>query len=83
MGDWYGYKNREGKLEIYDLINNPKQDLDLSSRQPEIAKKIEEIMKREHTPSDVWPSPGESEEEFMKRMIMEGVGKRPKNVADF
>lgn len=83
MGNWYGYKNKEGKLEIYDLVNNPKQDKDLSSEQPDLAKKIDEIMKREHTPSDVWPSPGESDETFKRRLAELGVPERPKNIAEF
>ena len=83
MENWYGYKNKEGKLEIYDLENNPEQDRDLSESHPDIALKITEIMKREHTPSDVWPSPGETEDEFKHRMALAGIEERPKNVADF
>ncbi len=85
MGDWYGYKNFDGKLEIYDLIKNPEQDKDLSGQFPDIAKKIDEIMISEHTPSDVWPSPGETKKEFSKRMNKLGITEedRPKNVADF
>ncbi|MFC2116248.1 arylsulfatase [Bacteroidota bacterium] len=85
MDDWYGYKNKEGKLELYDLKKNPKQDEDLSSQFPDIAKKIDEIMKSEHTPSDVWPSPGETKEEFKQRMMQLGVTEqdRPQNAGDF
>jgi arylsulfatase A-like enzyme len=83
MGQWYGYKNKKGELEIYDLVKNPEQNKDLTAEFPDIAQKINEIMKNEHTPSDVWPSPGESDEEFKQRMIKEGVPERPKNVADF
>jgi len=85
MSNWYGYKNKEGVLEIYDLENNPQQDRDLSAQYPDIAKRIGEIMIQEHTPSDVWPSPGETEEAFKQRMIQMGITEsdRPKNVADF
>jgi arylsulfatase A-like enzyme len=85
IANWYGYKNSRGELEIYDLEKNPEQDQDLASEFPDIAKKIDEIMKREHTPSDVWPSPGETEEEFKQRMIQLGITAkdRPLNVADF
>jgi arylsulfatase A-like enzyme len=85
MANWYGYKNREGELEIYDLEKNPEQNQDLASEFPDIAKKIDEIMEREHTPSDVWPSPGETEEEFKQRMVQLGITEkdRPLNVADF
>jgi arylsulfatase A-like enzyme len=85
MGMWYGYKNREGMLEIYDLGNNPEQDIDLTAQFPDIAEKINEIMNREHTPSDVWPSPGETEDAFRERMRELGItaDDRPMNVADF
>jgi arylsulfatase A-like enzyme len=85
MANWYGYKNKKGKLEIYDLEKNPEQDRDLSDQYPDLAQKIDEIMKREHTPSDVWPSPGETEEAFKLRMVQLGITPedRPLNVADF
>ena len=85
MGKWYGYKNKKNQLEIYDLELNPKQDTDLSKDYPEIAKKINKIMKEEHTPSDVWPSPRESEDEFRQRLTELGITAedRPLNVADF
>ncbi len=83
MGNWYGYKNKKGKLEIYDLEKNPEQDKDISAEYLEIAKKIDEIMKTEHTPSNAFPGPQETDEAFAQRMIKEGVQERPKNVADF
>ena len=85
MANWYGYKNKKGELEIYDLEKNPAQDIDLSAEYPDIVKKIDEIMIREHTPSDVWPSPGESENAFNQRMAQLGITaqERPLNVADF
>lgn len=83
MSNWYGYKNKKGKLEIYDLAKNPEQDKDLSAEYPEVASKIDGIMKKEHTPSDVWPSPGETDEAFKQRLNELGIPARPKNVADF
>ena len=85
MGDWYGYKNNQGKLEVYDLKKNPEQDKDLSALYPEIAKRINEIMKAEHTPSDVWPSPGETKEAFKLRRTQLGIESkdRPNNSAEY
>lgn len=85
MSNWYGYKNKKGVLEIYDLEKNPQQDIDLSAQYPDIAKRIGEIMNQEHTPSDVWPSPGETDEAFKQRMVQLGItaSDRPNNVADF
>lgn len=85
MSNWYGYKNKKGVLEIYDLEKNPQQDADLSAQYPDIAKRIGEIMNQEHTPSDVWPSPGETDDAFKQRMVLLGIttNDRPKNMADF
>ena len=83
MGKWYGYKNKAGKLEIYDLEKNPEQDKDLSAEYPEIAQTINQIMKSEHTPSDAFPGPQESDEEFAERMKKEGIPERPANIAEF
>ena len=85
MGDWYGVKNREGKLEVYNLINNPEQDNDISESYPEITKKIADIMQSQHIPSDVWPSPGESDDEFKLRMARLGITgeERPDNAGNF
>ncbi len=85
MGDWYGVKKREGKLEVYNLIENPAQDRDVSGFHPDIAEKIERIMQEEHVPSDVWPSPEESDDEFKLRMARLGITykDRPDNSGNF
>lgn len=85
MGDWYGYKDKQGKLKLYNLIKNPEQNNDLSGEYPEITEKIDKIMKREHTPSNAFPSPGESDEKFQKRIRALGitVADRPRNAGDF
>jgi arylsulfatase A-like enzyme len=84
-GDWYGYKDKQGKLQIFNLIENPEQDNDLSEKYPDIAEKIDNIMQREHTPSDAFPGPGESDEEFQKRIRAMGItaADRPQNVGEF
>ena len=43
MANWYGYKNKKGKLEIYDIEKNPELDNDLAAEFPDIVKKINEI----------------------------------------
>lgn len=85
LSNWYGYKNKKGVLAIYDLDKNPQQDSDLSVQYPDIVKRIDDIMRQEHTPSDVWPSPGETDEAFKQRMLQLGIAAsdRPKNVANF
>ncbi len=83
MHEWYGYKNRQGVLEVYNLQKDPQQNKDISSQYPIITKRINKIMKAEHTPSDVWPSPGETKKEFQKRLEELGVNKRPDNFSLF
>ena len=85
MGDWYGLKDLQGRLSLYDLIENPAQDKDLSDQYPDISEKIDNIMQTEHTPCDAFPSPGESDEDFIKRIRAKGITAedRPANAGDF
>jgi len=85
MGDWYGVKNRDGKLELYNLITNPAQDNDIAALHPEIVQKIADIIQSQHVQSDVWPSPGESDEAFKLRMARLGITAedRPDNRGNF
>lgn len=85
MDKWYGYKNKKGELEIYDLKANPEQNKDLSEQYPDIHKRIDEIMLTEHTPSDVFLLPGETKEEYKVRMESLGVTEenRPDNAGNF
>jgi len=53
----------------------------LSSRFPEIADRMKVMMEEAHTPSDVWISPGETEEEFQQRLRDNNIPARPNNIA--
>ncbi len=55
----------------------------MSRYNPDIIRKIDEIMSAAHTPSDVWPSPGETQEEFVKRLKGSNIPERPDNIALF
>lgn len=55
FGNWKGVrKGIKGKLELYDLAKDEKETTDVSEKFPEIVKKIEEIMQREHIDSENW-----------------------------
>lgn len=82
-GKYFARKPGGGKTELYDLDTDPAQSIDLSDRFPDIIKEIEEIMIKEHTPSDVWPSPGETEEDFTSRLKKLNVPERPDNVSRY
>ncbi len=71
------------QVELYDLIADPQQSNDLSSNYPDIVRRMEEIMVRSHTPSDVWPSPGETQEAFAKRLKDNNIPERPNNVSNY
>lgn len=60
MGDWKAVrcdmdKVPQGTTELYDLSADKGETKDLAASNPEIVKKIEEIMKGAHTPSDDFP----------------------------
>jgi arylsulfatase A len=60
MGDWKAVKMNidkvpQGLTELYDLAADEGETTDLSGSNPEIVKKMEEIMKQSHTASEVFP----------------------------
>jgi arylsulfatase A-like enzyme len=79
MGKWYAVKDRVGKLALFDLHDDPGQYNDLIKLNPEIAKEIALIMKNEHTPCFTWPSPGETDKEFEKRLRLANIPAKPVN----
>lgn len=81
-GNWYARKvNETQQFELYDLVADPAQSVNVAVRHPDIVSRIQTIMANEHQPSDVWPSPGESEHAFQRRLKKQKVPPRPKNVS--
>jgi arylsulfatase A-like enzyme len=59
MGNWKAVKRNvdkipQGSVELYDLSNDIGETIDVASSNPEIVKKMEEIMKQAHTPSEIF-----------------------------
>ena len=55
FGNWKGVrKGLKGKLELYDLATDVKETTDISTKFPDVVKKIQEIMQREHVDSEDW-----------------------------
>ncbi|MCE6991110.1 arylsulfatase [Dyadobacter sp. CY323] len=80
-GKWYVHKSNGGEIELYDLVADPQQSKNQSQLHPDIIKRATEIFKKEHTPSDVWPSPGEQPEAFEKRLKKGNIHARESNVS--
>jgi arylsulfatase A len=60
MGNWKGIrlnvdKDPNGVIELYDLSKDIGETNNIAASNPEIVKKIETIMKREHVPSKDFP----------------------------
>jgi arylsulfatase A len=58
MGDWKGVKsnmkkNKNAPWEIYNLLTDEKETTDIAAHHPELAKKFEEIVKKEHQASHI------------------------------
>lgn len=58
LGDWKGYRlGTKAPLELYDLKNDPAEKQNVAAAHPDIVRKIEAIMKAEHTPSPHYDAP--------------------------
>ncbi len=80
MGNWFAMRDKKAKLALFDLIVDPGQYNDLSTAHPEVVNEILKIMKSEHVPSNTWPSPGETEADFSKRLKLANIPEKPVNM---
>jgi arylsulfatase A len=65
VGDWKAVlrnlhperRAKEGSIhtELYDLKNDPAETADVSAQHPEVVAKLEEIMRQQHTRSELFP----------------------------
>lgn len=59
MGNWKGLRRNMNKgnlkLELYDLADDAGEQKDVAAKHPEIVRKIEAIMEKEHTRSQLFP----------------------------
>ncbi len=60
-GKWKTVRQKMAKgpsgFELYDLDADPSEKTDVALKNPDVVKKLEAIMKREHTPSKEFPLP--------------------------
>jgi len=78
-GEYFAVKPNMGKMELYKLTTDPQQSEDLSNQYPDIVNDINRFMSESHTPGNVWPSPGETKEEFHQRLEKLGIDELPEN----
>lgn len=58
VGSWKAVrKGVGGAVELYDLKTDAGETRDVAARHPEIVRRVEEIMRREHVESEDWPLP--------------------------
>ncbi|MDD7984621.1 arylsulfatase [Lentisphaera marina] len=60
MGKWKAYRKNglKGKTELFDLTTDISEEKNLAGKYPEIVKRMEEIMEKEHTTHPRWRLPG-------------------------
>jgi len=55
MGDWKGiYFHRKGRIELYNLIEDPAETTDLSSKRPDLVRIMERVMSEADVPHSDW-----------------------------
>lgn len=79
--NWFAHRRNGGQeIELYDLQSDPEQQRNVAAGHPQLVQQIRRWMEHSHTPSDVWPSPGESRAAFAKRMRDAGIPPRESNI---
>jgi arylsulfatase A len=60
MGDWKAVKlnvssNTNTPIELYDLRTDPKEEKNIAAQHPDIAKRMDALMKEAYVPNKDWP----------------------------
>lgn len=60
-GRWKGVRSRlrkgDTRLELYDLEADPFETTDVAAEHPDVVRHLEDLLAREHVPSEVFPLP--------------------------
>ncbi len=64
MKNWKGVRldletDPDGPIELYDLVADPGETMNVAAENPELVAEIAAIMKRAHEPSAIFPFPGD------------------------
>jgi arylsulfatase A-like enzyme len=58
MGQWKGYrKGTKDPVQVYNLTKDPAETTNVAEKHPDVAKQLEAIMLKEHTPSPNYTTP--------------------------
>jgi arylsulfatase A-like enzyme len=79
-GKYFAHRTKGGPVEIYDLEKDPQQKNDLATANKKLAAKVLIWMNASHTPSTVWPTPGESTPDYRARLKKLGIPPYPVNI---
>jgi arylsulfatase A-like enzyme len=80
VGRYFAHRTKGGAVELYDLETDPQQRNNLAPTKPALAATVLTWMTRSHTPSTVWPSPGETSAEYKARLQAAGIPPHPVNI---
>ena len=79
-GNWFAHRQCGGEVELYDLNVDPQQRNDLATKHQKLVLRVSKWMDESHSPSDVWPSPGESAKDFEARLRQAKIPPREANI---
>jgi arylsulfatase A-like enzyme len=79
MGKWKGYrKGTKDKVELYDLSKDPAEKNNVAENHPDVAKQIDAVMTREHTPSKHYFTPEHAKDKNPNKPAKKGNKKKKK-----
>lgn len=81
-GNYFAHRTKGGSVELYDLSTDPQQKQNIASTKKDLAAKALTWMNDSHTPSTVWPSPGESNTDYKARLKKLAIPPNPVNIND-
>lgn len=59
-GNWKGIRLNAGDpaspIQLYDIEKDPHEDSDVAASNPDVVKRMDQIMKESHTPSELFPT---------------------------
>ena len=68
MGNFKGVRfGTEAPMQLYDLVKDPGEDVDIADKYPEICKTMRDVMIAEHTDTPYWPTQATTRKKTKKK----------------